>query len=137
MTPVKKIMTVDPTTIDRADPLSAAMSALESAPYHHLVVTENDQPVGMLSTTDLVRLLHDMEFEIDGPLRNTIDEYYTIEDAMSVGLQSISATSSVRDAAIILSQGTFHSIVVLDEDRLAGIVTTTDLARYIVDTTEQ
>ena len=136
MTPVTEIMTLDPTTVDRGDALSDAMRALDSAPYHHLVVTENDKPVGMLSTTDLVRLLHELDLDFDGPLRNSIDEYYTIEDAMTAELRSITVEASVRDAAAALAQGGFHSVVVLDGDSLAGIVTTTDLARYVVDTTK-
>lgn len=134
MTAVTKIMTVDPTTIERTDPLSDAIRALESAPYHHLVVTENDKPIGMLSTTDIVRLLHELDIEFEGPLRNSIDDFYSIDDAMTSKLRSIPLTATVKDAAEVLAQGGFHSVVVLDGDELAGIVTTTDLARFIVAT---
>lgn len=135
MTLVTQIMTIDPTTIDRTDRLSDAMRALDSAPYHHLVVTENDRVVGMLSTTDIVRLLHELDLEFDGPLSNSIDEFYSIEDAMSTKLHSIDAEATVKQAAEMLAQGSFHSLVVLDGEELAGIVTTTDLARYIVSST--
>jgi len=40
----------------------------------------------------------------------------------------------VRDAAAQFSDGSFHSVVVLDDGgAVIGIVTTTDLARYVRD----
>lgn len=131
MTKITEIMTDDPTTIDVRDPLSDALRALDSAPYHHLIVTENDLPIGMVSSTDIFRLLHELDTEGDGSFSELIDELFTIEDAMSLGLRSVPVTGTVKDAADALSDGSFHSVAVLDGERLAGIVTTTDLARYL------
>lgn len=132
MTAVTEIMTPDPTTVDRNDPLSAALGALDSAPYHHLVVTDAGKPVGMLSTTDVLRLLHEMDQEVDGSFREHVDRLFTIEDAMSPELCWVAVSATVKDAAEALGSGKFHSVAVLDGDRLAGIVTTTDLARHLV-----
>lgn len=131
MTKITEIMTDDPTTIDVRDPLSDALRALDSAPYHHLIVTENDLPIGMVSSTDIFRLLHELDTEGDGSFSELIDELFTIEDAMSLGLRSVPVTGTVKDAAVALSDGSFHSVAVLDDERLVGIVTTTDLARYL------
>jgi CBS domain-containing protein len=131
MTKITEIMTDDPTTIDVRDPLSDALRALDSAPYHHLVVTENEMPVGMVSSTDIFRLLHELDTEGDGSFSDLIDELYTIEDAMSTNLRSVPVTGTVKDAAIALSDGSFHSVAVVNGGLLVGIVTTTDLARYL------
>jgi len=134
MTKVSEIMTTEPTTIDVRDPLTDALRALESANFHHLVVTEHDEPIGMVSSTDIYRLLHELDLEADGSWGKYLDQQYTLEDAMSTDLRTVQADDSVVDAARALSNGSFHSVVVLEDTDLVGIVTTTDLARYIVDT---
>ncbi len=129
---VAAIMTADPTTIDRSAPLSEAYQLLQDASFHHVIVTDNDEPIGMLSTSDILRLVYDVDGTSDKALRTYMDHQFTIEDAMTTGLRTVSIGATVRDAAKLLSDGTFHSVVVLDKAKnLAGIVTTTDLARYI------
>jgi CBS domain-containing protein len=132
MTKISEIMTTEPTTVDVRDRLSDVLRALDSAPYHHLIVLENHEPIGMVSSTDIFRLLHELDADMDGGFNSYIDLQYSIEDAMSPGLHSVQTTDSVADAARILSNGGFHSVAVLDGTDLVGIVTTTDLAKYIV-----
>ena len=101
---ITDVMTPEPRTVERSEPLSEAYQLLRHAPFHHLVVVEGDEPVGMLATSDILRLVYD----IDG--------------------------TDVRDAAALLAKGSFHSVLVLDDEgTLAGIVTTTDLARFITE----
>jgi CBS domain-containing protein len=42
-------------------------------------------------------------------------------------------TGTVRDAAQTLSTQGFHSVPVVDGKKLAGLVTSTDLIRYLVE----
>ncbi len=131
---IATIMTADPSTIERSEPLSEAYRLLQRAPFHHLVVVEGDEPVGIVATSDILRLVYDIDGTDDRALRTYIDHQFTIDDAMSVDLRTLGPDATVRDAAALLSDGSFHSVVVLDVDgTLAGIVTTTDLARYLCD----
>jgi CBS domain-containing protein len=131
---IKEVMTPDPSTIERDEPISEAYRLLLRAPFHHLVVTENDEAVGVLATSDILRLVYDVDGSDERSLRTYLDHQFTIDDAMSVDLRTLPLTATVRDAAAMLSDGSYHSIVVVDEKgKLAGIVTTTDLARYLRD----
>ncbi len=88
----------------------------------------------MLATSDILRLVYDVDGSDERSLRTYLDHQFTIDDAMSVDLRTLPLTATVRDAAAMLSDGSYHSIVVVDEKgKLAGIVTTTDLARYLRD----
>ena len=128
------IMTTDPSTIDREQPISDAYRLLSDAPFHHLVVVDGDKPIGVLATSDILRLVYDIDGHDDTALRTYIDHQFTIDDAMSVDLRTLPLTATVRDAAAMLSDGSFHSVVVLaDDGSVAGITTTTDLARYLRD----
>ena len=132
--PVLDLMTPDPSTVERSQPLSEAYRLLQRAPFHHLVVVEGDQPVGIVATSDILRLVYDVDGTNDRSLRTYIDHQFTIDDAMSVDLRTVDTDATVKDVAALLSDGSFHSVVVLAGDgKLAGIVTTTDLARYLRD----
>jgi crotonyl-CoA carboxylase/reductase len=53
----RDIMTLGGATCDAGMLLSEAVSLMTGRRMHRLVVTENDQPVGVLSMTDVVRRL--------------------------------------------------------------------------------
>ncbi len=127
-------MTTDLVSIDIDQPLSEAYHALRGAPFEHIPVLDAERPVGMLSSTDILRLVYDIESASDKMLTTMLDHQFTIEDAMSTELVTLPATATVHDAAEILAEGKVHSVVVLNGDgTLLGIVTTTDLVRYLRD----
>ena len=132
--PISTVMTTAIVSIDRDQPLSDAYHALQGAPYHHIPVLDGDRPVGMLSSTDILRLVYDVEGSNDKMLTSMLDHQFTIDDAMSEDLVTLNESATVHDAAELLADGTRHSVLVLDaHGLLAGIVTTTDLVRYLRD----
>ena len=63
-----------------------------------------------------------------------LDSQLRLADLMHSEPQTIRDTATVRDAAHALAHGTFHSLPVVDADgTLAGIVTSTDLIRYLLE----
>lgn len=126
-------MTPDPRTIERTNPISEAYSILARAPFHHLVVVEGDEPVGMLSNADILRLVYDVDGAEERRLRTYLDHQFTIDDAMTVELRTLPSTATVQEAAAAMADGDIHSVVVIDDGRLTGIVTTTDMLRFIRD----
>jgi CBS domain-containing protein len=132
--PITSIMTAAVVSIDLDQPLSDAYHALQGAPYHHIPVLDGDRPVGMISSTDVLKLVYDVDGASDKMLTSMLDHQFTIDDAMTSELTTLTESATVHDAAEILSDSRRHSILVLDVDgSLAGIVTTTDLVRYLRD----
>ena len=133
-TPITKIMTADPQTIERSEPLSEAYHTLKHANFHHLIVMDGDELSGMLATTDILRLAYDADGLAEQSLATYLDHQFTITDAMTDTVRTLTVDATAKDAAKILGEGGFHSIVVTDASGgLAGIVTTTDLARFVFD----
>ena len=132
--PITSVMTTEVISIDRDQPLSEAYQALRGAGYHHIPVLERDRPVGMISSTDILKLAYDVEGSDDRMLRSMLDHQFTIDDAMTADLVTLPDTATVHDAADVLARGSLHSVVIVDaEGALVGIVTTTDLIRYLRD----
>ena len=51
---------------------------------------------------------------------------------MTKSLITLNKDQSIRDAAELLAEGTFHSLPVVDEDdKLVGMVTSTDLIKHL------
>jgi CBS domain-containing protein len=129
---ITDLMTPNPATIERSQPISEAYSTLSYAPFNHLVVTEQDELVGMLSMSDILRLVYDADGTGDSALRTYLDHQFTIEGLMNKDLRTISIQSTIAEAADALSDGTLHAIPVVDDKGdLMGLVTSTDLIRYL------
>ncbi|HRV55334.1 MAG TPA: CBS domain-containing protein, partial [Mangrovimonas sp.] len=58
---------------------------------------------------------------------------FTIEQVMTKNVVSIPATTTIKEAAEILAHKEFHALPVIEGDKLIGIVTTTDLIRYLIN----
>jgi CBS domain-containing protein len=132
--PITTILTADPVTIDRDQPLSEVYHMLKSAPFHHLPVMESDRPVGMISSIDVLRLAYDVDGFEDQDMAQMLDYHFNIDSAMTTDLRMLPPTATVNDAAAELADGKAHSVLVCDgSGSLVGIVTTTDLVRYLRD----
>jgi CBS domain-containing protein len=132
--PIQSVMTSHPTYVQRSQPISEVYDLLDGAPFHHVPVLDGDKPVGMVSASDILRLVYDIDGSDDRMLRTMLDHQFNIDDAMTEELRTLTVTSSVYDAASMLSDGSLHSVLVVDDDgTLAGIVTSTDLVRYLRD----
>ena len=128
------VMTSDPETVQLSQPLSEVYVLLKNRSYHHVPVVDGDKPVGMIAATDILRLVYDAEGGDERLLRTVLDHQFTIEDAMSTDLATVEIGASLRQVAELMADGTIHSVLVLDIDgALAGIVTTTDLIRLVID----
>jgi CBS domain-containing protein len=52
---------------------------------------------------------------------------------MAKKLVSISPETTIKEAAQILASKEFHALPVCEGDLLVGIITTTDLIKYLID----
>ncbi len=132
--PIQSVMTPHPVYVRRSQPISEVYQLLKEAPFHHLPVLEGDRPCGMISASDVLRLVYDVDGSEEKDLQDMLDYQFNIDDAMTPDLCGLPTTATVHDAAVLLADGSFHSVVVLEEGGgLAGIVTSTDLVRYLRD----
>ena len=58
---------------------------------------------------------------------------FTIEQVMAKNLISVSSKATIKEVAEILSNKEFHAIPVIDNKKLVGIITTTDLINYLLE----
>lgn len=61
---------------------------------------------------------------------------YTVEDVMTPATFSIAPDATVRELARFLARGRIHRVLVLEEGRLAGLVTASDVVRAVAESTD-
>jgi CBS domain-containing protein len=88
----------------------------------------------MLSYTDLMRVnFVDSYGDGNEQVTTTLYSVLTIEQVMVDQLVTVNTDTTIRDAADILSNKEFHALPVVDHNGLAGIITTTDLIKYLLE----
>ena len=131
--PLTTIMAVDPVTITPDQTISDVRYLLASERIHHLPVVQGGRLVGMISSTDVMKVSFSLD-EDDSASRKVLDETVSLDDLMATDLVTVSVKGTIRDAASALSAGGFHAVPVVDEGRcLVGIVTSTDVIQYLLD----
>ena len=130
--PVSKIMTSDIQTAHVGQQLSEVRRMLANNPYHHVPVVSGEKLVGIITATDMLALSLAIYGVDERAVDAMLDSQHTIESVMTTELQTIGAKDTVRSAAELLGEGAFHSLPVVDGDKLVGLVTSTDLIRYLL-----
>jgi CBS domain-containing membrane protein len=132
-TPVSAIMTKNVITLKTSDNLVTAESLFKKHHIRHIPVVSGTKILGMLSYTDLLRIsFADAVYEDEESVDTMIYNMFSIEQVMAKNLISVPATTTIKAVAEILSKKEFHAIPVVDNGKLMGIVTTTDLINFLL-----
>lgn len=130
--PISHVMTTSLKTVQIHQKLSEVRRIFIENQLHHVPVVHDRKLVGLISTTDMLRLNLAVSGTNSWSIDTMLDQQFTIEQVMQRNLVTIDIHSTVRKAAHLLSDGVFHSLPVVDKDNnLVGIITSTDLIRYL------
>ncbi|MDO4728337.1 MAG: CBS domain-containing protein [Bacteroidota bacterium] len=133
-TPISAIMTTDLIKLELSDSLSKAEKIFKEKNIRHIPVMEGKKIVGMLSYTDLLKISIGNRFSQAEELVDiTISDIFSIERVMTKNLLMIAPDTTIEEAANILANREYYALPVVQNDDLIGILTTTDLIRYLVD----
>ena len=129
---VSKWMTRDVQAVQVGQDLSEVSELIRNHGFHHVPVVDGTKLVGILSSTDLLRVSYEYGFDqrqTDAVLDSTV----TVRQLMSEPA-TVREDATVRDALELLSSGSFHAVPVVDgQTNLVGILTTTDVVRKVLE----
>lgn len=131
--PISTIMTTNLIKINLTDDLSKAEMLFKKHTVRHIPVVSGLKIIGMLSYTDLLRISFVDAVDDDSDVVDvTVYNMFTIEQVMAKKLVTVAPETSIKEVAEILSTREFHALPVCEGDLLVGIVTTTDLIKYLI-----
>ena len=87
----------------------------------------------MLSLTDLLRIsFADGAYEEEEDIESVVYEMFTLPQVMAKNIKSVAPKTSIKEVAELLASREFHAVPVVEDGDLVGIVTTTDLIKYLL-----
>ncbi|MBF4471989.1 MULTISPECIES: CBS domain-containing protein [Flavobacterium] len=132
--PVSTIMTKDLIKLTIKDDLTKAESLFKHYKIRHIPVVNGVTIIGILSYTDLLRIsFADAVDDDEEIVDTTVYNMFTVEQVMAKKLVTITPETTIKEAAEILAKKEFHALPVCEDHILVGIITTTDLIKYLIN----
>lgn len=120
---VKQIMNNSIVSVDSSVTATNAAKMMEDVGVGAIVVLENNLPVGIVTDRDFAIKITAHSYPIDTPVRRI----------MSSPLISIDSNSNLWIASDLMSTRNVRKLPVIDDGRVVGILTSSDLVKFIAD----
>jgi CBS domain-containing protein len=129
---IEKVLTREVVTAHLGQSISEVRRVLAKGGFHHIPVVSGSQLIGLISASDILGISVEGIPTDERSMDAYLDHQFSIEGLMARDLKTLPRKSTIADAAEILSDGSIHAIPIVEgEDTLVGLVTSTDLIRYL------
>jgi len=130
---VSSVMTTRVVSVEMDDRLTVVKEILDSAPFRHLVVVEDDELQGIISERDMLRCLSPFIGTNAESVRDkkTIDQ--RAHQVMTRSPITITSELAIRDALQLMLDHSIGCLPVVDDDHIVGIFTIYDGLKALLD----
>ncbi len=133
---ISSIMTTELITLSFSDTLYSAEKRLKVNHIRHIPVIDDEKLVGLISLSDLKRISFIDAYSKEGTEDTPVYNMLTIKDMMIKAPVTVSPEDTIYEVAKLITHKEFHSLPVVADGKLVGIVTTTDLLNYYISCCE-
>ena len=120
---VKEVMNNSIISVDSSVTATDAAKMMEDTGVGAIVVLEQNVPIGIITDRDFAIKITAHSYPIDTPVRRI----------MSSPLISIDPNSDLWVASDLMSTRNVRKLPVLDDDKVVGIITSSDIVKHIAD----
>ena len=131
--PIFNLMTKELITLNLSDTLYTAEKRLKTNHIRHIPVVEGEALIGLVSLSDLKRISFIDAYNQEGTVDTAIYNMLSINDLMIKKPITVRSDTTILEVSKLFANTEFHSLPVVDEGKLVGIITTTDLLHYFID----
>lgn len=131
--PVKEIMTKEVYSVQENQKLSTVLELFRKHKIRHLPVLNGKKISGIISRTDINRLTFGALFENQEGADEAVLEILSIPQVMTGKPRVVQEDDTIKSVAEIFASEEFHALPVVENGELRGIVTTTDVIRYMLE----
>ena len=121
---IRDIMCKDVITIETDKNAADAAKIISDNDISFLVIMSDGLPIGVLSEKDFVRKIS---------AENKLASEIPISEIMSYKFRWVEPTTSIEDAIQKMLNNNIRRLLVLDDGKLIGVITQTDLVEYLRD----
>ena len=115
---VNEIMNKNVTMVDKSSSLQQTAVSMKKSNIGCVIITDKTNPIGIITERDFVNVAAD-----GNPLFTSVNE------VMSSPLISIDFEETVWEASETMKEKGIHKLPVTQNERIVGIITTTDIVR--------
>jgi acetoin utilization protein AcuB len=126
---VKEVMVKEVATLDVNDELSLANDIMRLGKIRHLPVVDGSRLVGIVSERDLFRSYLAQVMGYGGIDSRNLIKALRIKDIMVKEVTTISPEAKLYDAVNLMIEKKIGCLPVVEDDRLVGLITETDIMR--------
>ena len=120
---INKIMNNSIVSVDSSVSATDAAKMMEDTNVGAVIVLENGSPIGIVTDRDFAIKITAHSYPIDTPVRRI----------MSSPLISIDSSSDLWTASDLMSSRNVRKLPVIDDDKVVGIITSSDIVKHIAD----
>ena len=111
-------------TIEKDQTAQEAAEIIAEKDISFLVVMNEGMPEGVLSESDFVRKV---------VAQNKKPSEILVSEIMSYKFRSVGPTTTIEDAVQKMLNNNIRRLLILEDEKLVGVITQTDLASYLRD----
>jgi len=129
---LEEIMNKTVVTVEMDDSLEKVQKIFENLRFHHLLVVESDELVGVISDRDLLKALSPNIGTVAETTRDTATLKKKVHQIMTRKLVTLGPKAGIYDAIEVFNNQNISCIPVVDgENRPVGILSWRDILKWI------
>ena len=128
---VREIMMGSPVTLKAEDTLDLANDVISLGRIRHIPVLADGRLVGLLSERDLIGAAAKEIFGLKQKSKSALLKTVLIKDIMKKKVITVTPDTTIKDAAHLMATKKIGCVPVLSDGALVGLLTTTDILRYV------
>jgi CBS domain-containing protein len=130
---VRDVMAQNPVTLDRNETLDLAESIMNLGRIRHMPVVEDGKVIGIISQRDLFRSALVTALGFGRKTTSALIKTIRIKEVMTEHVITIAPETTIKDAARIMIDKKIGCLPVVENEKLIGLLTETDIMRYVVE----
>jgi CBS domain-containing protein len=130
---VRHLMAQNPATLGRNETLDLAESIMNLGRIRHMPVVDDGKIVGILSQRDLFRSALIKALGFGRKTTSALIKTIMIKEVMTEHVITISPEVNIKEAARVMIDKKVGCLPVVEDQKLIGLLTETDILRYVVE----
>lgn len=119
---IRDIMEKNVITIGHDKTVLDAACLMKENEISFLVVLKNEEPIGVVTESDFVRKL---------VANDKVASKVPLSEIMSYKFRSVGPTTEIEDAVQKMLNNKIRRLLVVDDEKLVGVITQTDLTSFL------
>jgi CBS domain-containing protein len=127
----REIMMGSPVTLTPDDTLDLANDVISLGRIRHIPVMDGGKLVGLLSERDLIGAAANRIFGLKQKSRSALLKAELIKNVMKKRVVTVAPETPIKELARLMAEKKIGCVPVVDHGTLVGLVTTTNVLRYL------